>query len=219
MSDEPPTPGRIAPAVAAEFPELALWRIDVAALSGRSPEEVRERLRDLANRFRGAEAVLMRTRPIPHAYRVFFRHIGLDPDAQRTPVEAAALDRLIHGGFVSRGPLEDALLVAVVETGVPVWAVDDGRLDGPLGLRGAQAGERLGEGEYAADLVPGRVVVADATGPVAVLFGDIAPGYRPGRDCERLRLFAVAVPGVPALHVEEALFGCADALSDAGEAQ
>ena len=65
--------------------------------------------------------------------------------------------------------------MAVVETGVPVWALDDARLDGPLGLRGARAGERLGEGEYAADLRPGACVVADAAGPVAVLFGDVAP--------------------------------------------
>jgi DNA/RNA-binding domain of Phe-tRNA-synthetase-like protein len=115
--------------------------------------------------------------------------------------------------------VEDALLVAVVETGVPVWALDDARLDGPLGLRGARAGERLGEGEYAADLVPGRVVVADAAGPVAVLFGEIAPSRRPVRDSTRLRLFAIAVPGVPALHVEEAVFGCVEALSDARDAR
>ena len=105
--------------------------------------------------------------------------------------------------------------MAVVETGVPLWAVDAERLDGPLGLRGARGGERLGEGEYAADIAPGRVVVADAGGPVAVLFGDVAPSRLPGRGTTRLRLFAVAVPGVPALHVEEALFGCVEALSDA----
>jgi DNA/RNA-binding domain of Phe-tRNA-synthetase-like protein len=180
---------------------------------------LRERLALLADRFHGARALTLRGEPVPHAYRVFFRHVGLDPDAQRTPVEAAALDRLVRGGFASRGPLEDALLVAVVETGVPVWALDDARLDGPLGLRGAAPGERLGEGDYAADLVPGRVVVADAGAPVAVLFGDVAPSRRPTRDSARLRLFAVAVPGVPALHVEEALFGCAEALSDARGAQ
>jgi DNA/RNA-binding domain of Phe-tRNA-synthetase-like protein len=205
--------------LALEFPELRLFSVVAPAPGRGTPSALRERLALLADRFHGARALTLRREPVPAAYRVFFRHVGLDPDQQRTPVEAAALDRLVHGGFASRGPLEDALLVAVVETGVPVWAVDDARLDGPLGLRGARAGERLGEGEYAADLAPGRVVVADATGPVAVLFGDIAPGYRPDRDCERLRLFAVAVPGVPALHVEEALFGCADALSDAGEAQ
>jgi DNA/RNA-binding domain of Phe-tRNA-synthetase-like protein len=156
----------------------------------------------------------MRREPVPAAYRVFFRHVGLDPDVQRTPIEEAALDRLLQGGFTSRGMLDDALLIAVVETGVPVWALDADRVDGPLGLRGAQAGERLGEGEYAPDLAPGRLVVADASAPVAVLFGDVAPSRQPGRETKLLRLFTVAVPGVPALHVEEALFGCADALSE-----
>jgi DNA/RNA-binding domain of Phe-tRNA-synthetase-like protein len=201
--------------LALEFPELRLVSVTAPAPGRRTPSALRERLALLADRFHGARALTLRREPVPAAYRVFFRHVGIDPDAQRTPVEAAALDRLIQGGFVSRGPLDDALLVAVVETGVPVWAVDDARLDGPLGLRGARAGERLGEGEYAADLVHGRVVVADATGPVAVLFGDIASGRRPDRHSARLRLFAVAVPGVPALHVEEALFGCAEALSEA----
>jgi DNA/RNA-binding domain of Phe-tRNA-synthetase-like protein len=152
---------------------------------------------------------------VPAAYRVFFRHVGLDPDVHRTPVEAAALERLVKGGFASRGAIEDALLVALVETGVPVWALDDARLDGPLGLRGARAGERLGEGEYAHDLAPGRLVVADARDPVALLFGDVVASRLPDRRTERLRVFAVAAPGVPALHVEEALFGCADALSEA----
>jgi DNA/RNA-binding domain of Phe-tRNA-synthetase-like protein len=201
--------------LALEFPELRLVSVTAPAPGRRTPSALRERLAVLADRFHGARALTLRREPVPAAYRVFFRHVGLDPDAQRTPVEAAALDRLIQGGFVSRGALDDALLVAVVETGVPVWAVDDTRLDGPLGLRAARTGERLGEGEYAADLVPGRVVVADATGPVAVLFGDIAAGRRPDRHSARLRLFAVAVPGVPALHVEEALFGCAEALSEA----
>ena len=205
--------------LALEFPELRLVSTTAPAPGRRTPSALRERLALLADRFHGARALTLRREPVPAAYRVFFRHVGLDPDAQRTPVEAAALDRLVQGGFVSRGPLEDAVLVAVVETGVPLWAVDAERLDGPLGLRGARAGERLGEGEYAADLAPGRVVVADATSPVAVLFGDIAPGRRPDRHSALLRLFAVAVPGVPALHVEEALFGCAEALSDARGAQ
>jgi DNA/RNA-binding domain of Phe-tRNA-synthetase-like protein len=205
--------------LALEFPELRLVCATAPAPGRRTPSAQRERLALLADRFHGARALTLRREPVPAAYRAFFRHVGLDPDAHRTPVEAAALDRLVQGGFVSRGPLEDALLVAVVETGVPVWAVDDERLDGPLGLRGAAPGERLGEGEYAPDLAPGRIVVADASGPVAVLFGDIAPSHVPGRDGARLRLFAVAVPGVPALHLEEALFGCADALSEARGAQ
>jgi DNA/RNA-binding domain of Phe-tRNA-synthetase-like protein len=206
--------GWIARELAEEYPDLRVVSTTAPAPGSRSSRALRDRLALLADRFHGARALTMRREPVPAAYRVFFRHVGLDPDVQRTPIEAAALDRLLQGGFTSRGMLDDALLIAVVETGVPVWALDADRVDGPLGLRGAQAGERLGEGEYAPDLAPGRLVVADASAPVAVLFGDVAPCRQPGRDTKLLRLFTVAVPGVPALHVEEALFGCADALSE-----
>jgi DNA/RNA-binding domain of Phe-tRNA-synthetase-like protein len=206
--------GWVARELAEEHPDLRVVSTTAPAPGSRSSRALRERLALLADRFHGARALTMRREPVPAAYRVFFRHVGLDPDVQRTPIEAAALDRLLQGGFTSRGMLDDALLIAVVETGVPVWALDADRVDGPLGLRGAQAGERLGEGEYAPDLPLGRLVVADASAPVAVLFGDIAPSRQPGRDTKLLRLFTVAVPGVPALHVEEALFGCADALSE-----
>ena len=119
----------------------------------------------LSGRFRGAQAIELRRQPIPHAYRVFFRHIGLDPDEHRTPVEALALERLKSGGFASRSVLDDALTIAVMETGVPVWALDADRVEGELGLRGAERGERLGSGEYASRPPGGRLVVADDAGP------------------------------------------------------
>ena len=200
MSDETPSAGRIAPAVAAEFPELALWRLDVDALSGRSPDDVRDRLRHLANRFRGAEAVLMRTRPIPHAYRVFFRHIGLDPDAQRTPVEQRALERLMHGGFRSAGIVEDALTIAIMETGVPVWALDAARLNGDLEVREEATG--------------GRLVVADDRGTVALLFGEPVPEHAVTKDTRRVALFSIQVANVPSIHVGEALWMAAEILED-----
>jgi DNA/RNA-binding domain of Phe-tRNA-synthetase-like protein len=205
--------GWVARELADEYADLRVVSATVPAPGARSSRALRQRLALLADRFHGARALTMRREPVPAAYRAFFRTVGLDPDLQRTPIEAAALDRLLQGGFTSRGTLDDALLIAVVETGVPVWALDDDRLDGALGLRAAQAGERLGEGEYAPDLAPGRLVVADAAAPVAILFGDVAPSRRPGRDTTLLRLFCVVVAGVPDLHVEEALFGCADALS------
>jgi DNA/RNA-binding domain of Phe-tRNA-synthetase-like protein len=205
--------GWVARELAVEFPALRVaWVAVDAPRSSRSPRELRERMRLLADRFRGPRALTMRREPVPAAYRAFFRQVGMDPDVQRTPAEAAALERLMEGGVRPRGALADALALAVLETGVPVWALDDARVDGPLGLRDAQAGERLGEGELAADLPAGRVVVADAARAVAVLFGDIARSHLPRRATTRLRLFTVAVPGVPALHVEEALLQCADAL-------
>jgi DNA/RNA-binding domain of Phe-tRNA-synthetase-like protein len=205
--------------LAQEFPELRLVSLAVPARHGRTPPGLRERLGVLSGRFRGARAIHLRREPVPAAYRVFFRQAGLDPDRRRTPVEEAAVSRLVRGQFGGQGGIvEDALLMGLVETGVPLWALDDGRVEGPLGLRPAREGERLGEGEAAADLAPGELVVADARGPVAVLFGAIAPGYEPGRRSERLRLCAVQVAGVPAIHVEEALWLCAEALEEASSA-
>ena len=205
-----PNAGWIAPDLVDEFPELALWSVTFAARSGRSPAPVRERLRALSDRIRGPQALALRQQPVPWAYRVFFRHIGLDPDVQRTPVEALALERLIKGGLRSEGLLDDALTIAVMETGVPLWGLDADRVEGELGLRGAAAGESLGRGEEALALVAGRLVVADSTGPVAVLFGDTAPGLGVTRQTARMTLFTVQVAGVPTIHVEEALWTAAD---------
>jgi DNA/RNA-binding domain of Phe-tRNA-synthetase-like protein len=155
---------------------------------------------------------LPRREPVPHAYRVLFRHLGIDPDEDRTPVEAAALARLKHGGFRSQGLLADALLLAVVETGVPVWALDDARVEGGLGIRPAGPTERLGRGELAPDVAPGRLVVADDAGPLAQLFGDVSPEHAVGPETTAMRLFSVQAPGVPGIHVEEALWTCTEAL-------
>jgi DNA/RNA-binding domain of Phe-tRNA-synthetase-like protein len=206
----------IEPEIAAEFPDLRLLEHTLEARSGPSSPGLRERLRVLSGRFRGAQAIELRRQPIPHAYRVFFRHIGLDPDEHRTPVEALALERLKSGGFPSRSALDDALTIAVMETGVPVWALDADRLDGEIGLRGAERGERLGGGEYAHDLPAGRLVLADDAGPVGVLFGALAPGRGVGRGTTRITLLALQVAGVPDIHVEEALWTVADILGEEG---
>lgn len=215
MSDDPELrAGWVDGDLAAEWPGLRLAWCDAPAPRGRSPRPLRRRLGALADRYYGARALSVRREPVPAAYRVFFRQSGIDPDEQRPPSEAAAMRRLMEGGFTSRGWLDDALLLAVLETGVPVWALDAGRVDGPLGIRPA-LGERLGTGELAPDVRDGRVVVADAATAIAELFADaVAPSHAPTRHTEILRLYAVAVDGVPELHVEEAMFACVDALGD-----
>jgi hypothetical protein len=56
-------------------------------------------------------------------------------------------------------------------------------------------------------------VVADGGGPVAVLFGEPAPGHAASAATEEALLFAVQVAGVPAIHVSEALWIAADIMS------
>lgn len=208
--------GWVAQALAEEFPELAVLSCAVTAHTAHAEPGVAERLGYLASRFNGRRAMELRREAVPAAYRVFYRHLGLDPDVTRTPIEEAALARLMEGGARSTGRLADALLLALLETGVPVSAFDGAVVDGPIGLRQALAGERLGRGELAPRLAPGGLVLADAARPLAELFGDLADEALPRRHTERLTLVAVRIPQVPAIHVEEALWICCEALTPSG---
>jgi DNA/RNA-binding domain of Phe-tRNA-synthetase-like protein len=208
--------GWIEPRLRAEFPRLGLEWVTVETRGGGSSRELKSRLHELANGFQGQTVVAIRQQPVAHAYRVFFREIGLDPDITRTPLEHAALGRLMHGRFLSRGLLEDATLVALIETGVGVWALDADLVHaGGLGIRVTVDGDRLGSSEYGSHLAARRLVVADADSVHAMLFGEIAPGHAPTPDTRRVTLFTVRVEGVPQIHIEEALWICVEALNAA----
>ncbi|MGN6372757.1 MAG: phenylalanine--tRNA ligase beta subunit-related protein [Solirubrobacteraceae bacterium] len=193
-----------------ELPELSLVCLRASprlpSLTGASPRALRLRLRELSNRWRGARAVGVRQEPVPAAYRVFFRQIGLDPDVVKTPVEAAVLERMLDGGFLSRDAISDVLTIATMDTCVPVWALSAEELDGQLGVRLSREGERLGGTGDGWQLGAGRLVVADAERAVALLFGEISPRHLPRADTTAVTLFAIQVAGVPELHVEEALW-------------
>ena len=213
-----PTPGWCAREVEQELPGLRLLSAEVevarkGSLTGGSPADIQGRLRELSNRFRGAAAVAVRREPVPSAYRIFFRHIGLDPEVVRTPIEAAVLERMMKGGFLTGGLLEDVLLIALIDTGVPVWALDAERVDGP-------AGHPLERRRRA----PGPL--ARRPGAAGRPAGDRRRLGRRWRSCSassprgtsrrrarrRLALFAVQVAGVPELYAEEALWICGSSL-------
>jgi DNA/RNA-binding domain of Phe-tRNA-synthetase-like protein len=198
-----PEQGWVAPHIGAEFPGIGIAWVEVDGRSRRSPEPVRRRLRDLSDRFYGAHAIHMRERPIPWAYRVFFRQIGLDPDRTRTPVEQLALDRLHDGAFTSRGMPEDALTVATVETGVALRAFDAERIEGRLCIRDTAPGESLPG--RTAELAQGTLTIADERAPLALLFGGGAE-VGVGADTRRIAVAAVQVKGVPQAAVDEALW-------------
>jgi DNA/RNA-binding domain of Phe-tRNA-synthetase-like protein len=201
--------GWVAGELAAEFPELRLVHARVPVRPGRSPETVKQRLRFLSDRYTGPKAVTMRQQPIPHAYRVFFRHVGIDPDTERTPIEDIVLERMRAGHFRSRNLVDDALLIATLETSVPVYAFDARGLEGEVGLRLSAPGESLG-GPDGLPLSRGQVVIADDARSLAVLFGAAAEAHVVRSATEEMVLAAVQVKGVPEVSVEEALWTAAD---------
>lgn len=205
------TQGWVAPHLAAEFPGLGIAWIEVEGSPGRSPEPVRRRLRELSDRFYGSHAIHLRERPIPWAYRVFFRQIGLDPDRTRTPVEQLALDRLRDGGFVTKGLPADALAIATVETGVALRAFDADRLDGALCIRDSAPGESLPG--RPGELPRGTLTIADERAPVALLFGATGEGYGVEKATRRIAVAAIQVGAVPRIAVEEALWMVETALA------
>jgi DNA/RNA-binding domain of Phe-tRNA-synthetase-like protein len=211
--DPAPQQGWVAPHIASEFPGLGIAWVEVDTKPGRSPEPVRRRLRDLADRTYGAQAIRLRERPIPWAYRVFYRQIGLDPDSTRTPVEQLTLDRLHDGGFRSHGLPADALNIAIVETGVALRAFDADRLSGQLCIRDAGPGEALPG--TPGELPGGTLTIADELRPIGLLFGATGEGYGIERGTRRVAVAAVQVKGVPQIAVEEALWMAASTLGPA----
>jgi DNA/RNA-binding domain of Phe-tRNA-synthetase-like protein len=212
--DPAPKQGWVAPHVAAEFPGLGIAWVELEAALGRSPEPVQQRLRDLSDRFYGGQAIHMRERPIPWAYRVFFRQIGLDPDRTRTPIEQVAFERIREGAFKSQGLPADALTVAIVETGIALLALDADRISGRLCIRDSAPGEALPG--RPGELAQGTLTIADERGPLGLLFGGTAEDYAVGPDCHRVAIVAVQVKGVPQIAVSEALWIAAATIAAGG---
>jgi len=207
--DLPPRLGWVDPRVAEEHPALRLVHRELPVRwSRRSPRSIRQRLGELSGRVHGGTAIELRRQDVPAAWRVFFRHVGLDPDERLTPIEAAVRERLTRGGFPSRGLPADALAIALLETGVALWALDADAVDGPLGIRPGEPGETLGPERDAA----GLLVVADDRRPLAELCGDPLPEAAVAKGTTRAIVFGLVIAGVPSMHVHEAFWTAADLL-------
>jgi DNA/RNA-binding domain of Phe-tRNA-synthetase-like protein len=210
MEETAPEPGWVDRTLAEEFPGLSIRTTTIPVGAGRSPEALKERLRTLSDRFGGAQAIQLRQQAIPWAYRVFFRHIGLDPDQQPTPIEQLSLDRMRGGRFKSRNRVDDALTIGMVEVGVSLQAFDADRVDGRLGMRLSEEGEGF-EGRVS-PLPDGTIVIADEQRALAVLFGKTAEGRSVGSKTKRTTLVAIGVRGVPDVALEEGLWVASSAM-------
>jgi DNA/RNA-binding domain of Phe-tRNA-synthetase-like protein len=203
-----------------ELPQLCLHFMHVH-LGGKRPfgpagRSLTERLLLLSDRFLGARAVGIRAEPVPSAYRAFYHQVGLDPELVPTPLELAVRERLLAGRFASEGLLSDALLVALLETGVPIFALDRDTLFGSLRLRLARASEPLGSEAEASPLSGGEIVVADGRFALALIFSAPAPAHRVKPKSSSVTLYALQVHGVPCPTVEEAMSICRSGLLERG---
>jgi DNA/RNA-binding domain of Phe-tRNA-synthetase-like protein len=210
--------GRVADVLGAEFRGLRLRYATVDVEPGRSPAGVKQRLRYLSDRLHGQHALNLRREPIASAYRVFFRQIGLDPDEVRIPVEAAVLERLRAGGFKSQGLVEDAVTIAIVETGVAIQALDAGSTSGRLRLRLAGESERLGGDPNGLPLPGDALVFADDVRALGLIFGELAPDVEVSKRTRSVAVSALQVQGVPDISVEEAIWICTSALGSSASA-
>jgi DNA/RNA-binding domain of Phe-tRNA-synthetase-like protein len=209
--------GWVAPVLAEEFPGLELYWLTVDARPSKTPDDIRRRMRVLAERIGGAKVVQARQDTVPWSYRVLWRRLGVDPDTDRTPVEALMVERLEYGGLPSRGMPSDAIVVATLETGVPVIVLDAAKVAGDPGLRPTAAGETLGGVE--GRLRSGEVVYADEHAPLARLDGELAADRAVSDDTTAMMVCALAAAAVSQIEIEEALWIAADLLEAAGRVE
>jgi DNA/RNA-binding domain of Phe-tRNA-synthetase-like protein len=173
---------------------------------------VKDRLRRLASRITGGHVIHMRQDPVPWAYRVFWRQVGIDPDTDRTPVEQIALDRLKWGGLRSRNLLDDAITIATLETGVPVVAFDAEKVGEAIGLR--LTGEHELLGGSGRPLSSRQIVISDENHTLAVFSGEVAEERGVTPETTSMVLASIQVKGVPLISVEEALWTVVETLTE-----
>ncbi len=205
--------GWVAPELADELPGIGVYWLTAAARPAKTPDAIRDRMRAMAGRISGATVVQARQDTVPWSYRVLWRRLGVDPDVDRTPVEALMVQRLEHGGLPSHGMPNDAIVVATLETGVPVIVVDAAKVEGEPGLRPARAGETLGGAE--GTLRGGEVVYADGREPLARLDGEVAAGRAVGDATSAMLVCALAAPAVSQIEIDEALWTAVELLEAA----
>jgi len=195
--------------VEAEFPGLRADWLGCACTDHRCDRGVGERLALLASRFNGRQALELRQQQVPDAYRSFSRQVGIDPDQQPTPIEQALLGRLLRGGNLPQDRISDGLLLALLETSVPVIAFDAALVSPPIKIRSA------GQDQVVAGAVvePGSLILADSQQPLCQLFSPPQPPLAAGGASDQLLLVAIIVPDVSALAADEALTIAAAAIS------
>lgn len=207
-----PARGTISLEVSEEFPALELLYVATGGGNTRSPREIRNRMKEASDRVRVAGAPALRQARVPSAYRAFYRQLGTDPDVVLSPIDVVLRERLRAGRFRTRGRVRDAMLLASVETHVPMWAMSADELVADIGVRATEGGETLATGDGEQELPAGQLVVADAVAPRAALLEPVPEPVAVTKDTRHTVVYCLVVADVPRLVVHEALHLCEVAL-------
>lgn len=189
--------------VAREFPQLRMRYTVIDAGPVKSPIEMQHRLNDISTRFRGQKAMELPSKPIPSAYRVFQRQVGLNPETHPSPIEAISRDRILRGTFLSRDRLRDALLIATIESQIAISVIDADTVELPLGIRQVRADDST-------ELPGGTLALADADGVIAELLGPPEPAHEVHLHTKRTVVAAIGVAGIADWMLDDALWRVAD---------
>jgi DNA/RNA-binding domain of Phe-tRNA-synthetase-like protein len=190
-------------AVAREFPALRLRYTVVEAGPEIPSKALRDRLKDLSTRFSGRHSMELPTKPIPAAYRIFMRQVGLDPDIHLSPVESYFSDRILRGGFLNYNSVADALTIAIVESHVALTVVDADLIELPLGIRPVRL-------EDESDLALGTLCIADAKGVISSLLAAPEVSNELNPHTKRTVFMAIGVEGVADWRLDDALWRVAE---------
>ncbi len=209
-----PRQGWVAPHIASEFPGLGIAWVEVDAKPGRSPEPVRQRLRDLSDRTYGvagdppagtADPLGLprllppdRPRPRPHP------HPGRAADPRPAPRRRLPQPRPAGRRAQRRDRRDRGRAARLRRRG------DRGRALHPR-LRAGGVARRGGRPSWRR----GRWRSPTSAGPVGLLFGPTAEGLGVEKRTRRIAVAAVQVKGVPQIAVEEALWMAAATLEAA----
>lgn len=187
--------------VEALYPMLHMYQTEVPNRpSTQARRDIKERLGLLAERIDGPRVLRHHEGVIPHAYRVLFQQMGIDVDQHPTPSDALMRERIAYGSFRASSVVQDALKVVILETSVAVWAIDSAAIVDGLVLR-TPSGDA--DASRSAPVVP---LLSDGDELVAPVGSAPQAPYAVRRKTKDLRLVALQCDGVPAMHVEEALW-------------
>jgi len=185
--------GAVSPEVESEFPGIGVRFCFVAGGPSKTPAGLSQELDLAADRITGAQAVRVAAEPVAALYRALRAQLGMDPSVGEGTAEDVIRRRLLEGGFRPSGIPADAITLATLETGIPLWA---------FGVSKALSGPRI---SLWSDPSTGVVELRSDDLRMATLFGEPHPEFEVTRKSEQMCLVALVAPGVVPEIVELAL--------------